>query len=73
MGAWHGRAPGVRCSALWIHSLLRFGFLASLVAALVVPAMTASGQTTLPRCFGKSATIVGDQNDTFIKGLRVMT
>lgn len=50
------------------HSLLRFGFLASLVAALVVPAMTASGQTTLPLCFGKSATIVGDQNDTFIKG-----
>src|SRR5918996_1238071 len=50
------------------NSLSRLGFLALLLAALVVPAVAAPGQTTLPLCFGKSATIVGDADDGFIRG-----
>jgi hypothetical protein len=54
------------------NSPLRFAFLTSLLAFLAVPAAgdASSGQTTLPLCFGKSATIVGDADDTYIKGTR---
>jgi Ca2+-binding RTX toxin-like protein len=41
-----------------------------LLGALAVPAVAASGQTTLPLCFGKSATIVGGQYDDYIAGTR---